>query len=152
MTQESSAKDEPTNCVDSWENSVLRKEGHEAYKDFKRDQDTGRVSPSGHTPQTDTKRQGRGFNQTQVSETKSSGPEGSPEGIAGDKTRVPKAGQKVQWQGDSGVIKGEAVEVLFEKKTINGEEVEAAKEEPKVVVKDSESGKVYVKSPDEVHF
>ena len=100
------------------------------------------------------KKRGRGANAEAPSKKQKSagGKHDEPIGAAGDKTRVPKKGQKVQWHSLPGYVDGEVVEVLYEEKTVDGKSVKASKEDPRVVLKSESSGKICVHKPEAVYF
>lgn len=75
-----------------------------------------------------------------------------PSGTAGDKTRVPEKGQKVQWHSLPGYVNGEVVEVAYEEKTVEGKTVKASKNDPRVVLRSEASGKIAVHKPQAVYF
>lgn len=75
-----------------------------------------------------------------------------PSGTAGDKTRVPEKGQKVQWHSLPGYVNGEVVEVVYEPKTVEGKTVKASKNDPRVVLRSEASGKIAVHKPQAVYF
>lgn len=70
----------------------------------------------------------------------------------GSKDRLPKKGQEVQWKSLPGWVKGEVVEIATEEKKVEGKQVKASKEDPRIVLKSSSSGKIAVHKPDAVCF
>jgi len=69
-------------------------------------------------------------------------------GQRGSHDRLPKKGQKAQWKAMPGYVDGEVVEVLTEGKDVDGKSVKASKDDPKIVLKSSSSGKICVHKPD----
>ncbi|KAF3763110.1 hypothetical protein M406DRAFT_331675 [Cryphonectria parasitica EP155] len=70
----------------------------------------------------------------------------------GSKDRLPKKGQKnVHWKAMPGWVEGEVVEIARTTKSVDGKQVKASKDDPKVVLK-SKSGKICVHKPDNVYF
>jgi hypothetical protein len=106
--------------------------------------------------QTTAKKRGGGANVREGADKKkkktSNGNRGEPSGTAGDKTRVPEKGQKVQLSASPGIVNGEVIEVIYEEKTVEGQLVKASKEDPHIVLKNEASGEVSVHKPDAVYF
>jgi hypothetical protein len=154
-------KKNATDCTQHWEDTAYRKQGQKEYREFK-DQEQGSetrsekdvhsdASSNGKDQQSDTKKRGRGANQKEANKKhKTSNTEAK--GTAGDKTRVPEKGQKVQWKALPGMVDGEVVEVVYEKKTVQGKTANGSKEDPRVVLKSSSSGKIAVHKPEAVYF
>ncbi|KAI9694484.1 MAG: hypothetical protein M1822_000100 [Bathelium mastoideum] len=71
---------------------------------------------------------------------------------AGSKDRVPKEGQKVVWKSLPGYVDGEVIEVLYDEKEVDGKKVKAKKNDPRIVLKSSSSGKICVHKPDAIYF
>jgi hypothetical protein len=162
-------KKDAVSCSQHWEDSVQMEGGQDEYKKFKEadakaadaeaEDDAGSTetgSQGSEEEQTTVKKRGGGANSRRGANKKQrktgDGDKGEPQGIAGDKTRVPDKGQKVQWSAPSGIVNGEVVEVLYEEKTIEGQLVKASKEDPHVVVKSDASGEICVHTPDAVYF
>ncbi|KAF2157162.1 hypothetical protein K461DRAFT_309326 [Myriangium duriaei CBS 260.36] len=71
----------------------------------------------------------------------------------GSNKRLPKKGQKVHWKSLPGWVEGEVLEIVKEKKSVEGKEVKATKEEPRIVLRShAKSGKVAVHKPEAVYF
>ncbi|KAF2733253.1 hypothetical protein EJ04DRAFT_513348 [Polyplosphaeria fusca] len=155
-------------CAQHWEDAVQLRDGQEAYDSFKDDEktdgegsqqtesenDRGSASDqSGDQGKQQTKKRGRGANQKGSSKRqKNGGDKYKANGAAGDKTRVPQEGQKVQWKALPGMVDGEVVEVVYEEKTVEGKKVKGSKEDPRIVLKSSSSGKIAVHKPEAVYF
>jgi hypothetical protein len=148
----SSNKAAAKDCTQHWEDAVHMKEGQDEYERFK-DADEQEAQKEDQGEEANTKKRGRGANQNGANKKqKSGGSKDEPRGTAGDKTRVPKKGQKVQWHSLPGYIDGEVVEVVYEEKTIEGKSVKGSKEDPRVVLKSASSGKIAVHKPEAVYF
>lgn len=153
-------------CIHHWEDAAVLKKGQEDYREFKDQtqhdgvsQEQAQIDHSEAAHSDDqgkdasSKKRGRGANQSGASKKqKSSGTSGEPRGTAGDKTRVPRVGQTVQWKALPGYVEGEVVEVVYEQKTVQGKSVKAGKEDPRVVLRSSASGKIAVHKPEAVYF
>ncbi|ORY15004.1 hypothetical protein BCR34DRAFT_598711 [Clohesyomyces aquaticus] len=166
--EKQSAKD----CTTHWEDAVHVDNGNKEYLKFKdaenkaedvdmKDaEDSGQQSSrTGSTHedgdsgrQANSKKRGRGAHHNDGSKKQKSSSKDEPQGIAGDKTRVPKAGQQVQWKTIAGFVDGEVVEVVYEEKSVDGKKVKASKEDPRIVLKSSSSGKTAVHKPEAVYF
>jgi hypothetical protein len=139
------------NCTEHWEDEVHLAKNLEAYKSF---QETNRASATASDKEA-KKRPNKTASSSSTAPNKkhkSNGAHDDPVGAAGSITRVPKTGQKVQWYALSGYVDGEVVEVVYEEKEVEGEKVEASKEDPRVVVRSEGKGKVCVHKPDDVFF
>jgi hypothetical protein len=164
-------KKDAVSCAQHWEDSVQIGDGQEEYKKFKEadakaaeaeaeaEDDAGSTetgSQGSEEEQTTTKKRGGGANTRREPNKKQrktgDGDKGEPQGVAGDKTRLPDKGQKVQWSESPGIVDGEVVEVLYEEKTVEGQLVKGSKEDPYVVVKSDVSGKICVHKPDALYF
>ncbi|ETN42667.1 uncharacterized protein HMPREF1541_01824 [Cyphellophora europaea CBS 101466] len=66
--------------------------------------------------------------------------------------RLPKKGTKAYWKAMPGWVDGDVVEVLKKGKSVDGKQVKASKDDPKVVLKSSSSGKICVHKVDNVYF
>ncbi|KAJ4345732.1 uncharacterized protein N0V89_011867 [Didymosphaeria variabile] len=151
-------------CIHHWEDEQHMKIGQKAYQDFKKQNghneaasEEGQAhSGSAHSDDQEhptPKKRGSGANASGSNKKpKKGGSSSEPNGTAGDKTRVPKVGQKVQWKALPGLIDGEVVEVVYEEKTVEGKPVKGSKEDPRIVLKSSSSGKIAVHKPEAVHF
>ncbi|KAF1939246.1 hypothetical protein EJ02DRAFT_352694 [Clathrospora elynae] len=143
-----------TDCTTQWDDPDHMERNQAEYKKFL---EQNRNAKS--TPQDDHqgKKRGRGANANVASPKKKQKSNGGgrrdePIGAAGDKTRVPKKGQKVQWHSLPGYINGEVVEVVYEEMEVDGKSVKASKEDPRVVLKSGSSGKICVHKPEAVYF
>ena len=145
-------KSNAADCHNHWEDSLSREEGQ--YKEFKeKEAKTAEDKAQGQDTeeeQTAPKR-GGGANQSANQKTRQ-GSRGGPDGIAGDKTRVPDKGQKVQWETVTGLHEGEVVEVVYEETTVEGRAVKGSKEDPQLVLRCNSSGKIAVHKPEAVYF
>lgn len=151
-------KQEPQDCANHWEDAVRIRDGQEEYEKFKNDE-KGKVSngeensdSSGGEKSSNSRKRGRGANQSGSSKKQKGGSENEPVGPAGDKTRVPKKGQTVQWKALPGLVDGEVVEIVYEEKTVDGKTVKGSKEDPRIVLKSASSGKIAVHKPEAVYF
>ncbi|KAK4937468.1 hypothetical protein LTR10_021920 [Elasticomyces elasticus] len=70
----------------------------------------------------------------------------------GSSSRLPKKGQNVHWKSPQGFTDGTVVEVLKAGKEVDGKQVKASKDDPRIVVKSSKSGKIAVHKADSVYF
>jgi hypothetical protein len=67
--------------------------------------------------------------------------------------RLPDVGQTVSWKAMPGWVKGEVKEILRKAKTVNGKNVKATEEDPRVVLKShGPSGKLAVHKPEAIYF
>ncbi|KAF1975336.1 hypothetical protein BU23DRAFT_566896 [Bimuria novae-zelandiae CBS 107.79] len=107
------------------------------------------IRSSGHPRNAD---EGRANHQGPNKKAKTGSSSKEPQGTAGDKTRVPKVGQRVQWHALPGYVDGEVVEVVWEQKTVEGKAVKANPEDPRIVLKSSSLGKIAVHKPEAVYF
>jgi hypothetical protein len=156
----SNEKKNAISCTQHWEDSAHSKRGQELYRQFKaqdrKDAEAAQAdqSPAESNDQDEQpKKRGLGANQNGSSKKqKNGGSSSQPRGIAGDKTRVPTEGQKVQWHSESGWVDGELVEVVYKEKKVKGKSVKGSNEDPMVVLKSSTSGEIAVLSPDAVYF
>ena len=159
----SNGSEEANDCAAHWEDHHA-KNGSKEYQKFKeQDRKDEAASEEGQSEsesshgddqeQPKAKKRGRGANQKGSNKkTKPNGSSNEPQGTAGDKTRVPKVGQQVQWHSLPGYVDGEVVEVVYEEKTVEGKSVKASKEDPRVVLKSRSSGKIAVHKPEVVYF
>ncbi|KAF2132996.1 hypothetical protein P153DRAFT_268250, partial [Dothidotthia symphoricarpi CBS 119687] len=145
-------------CTEYWEDAEHLAHNQAEYKKFKT-QEQKIIDASDNEQHSDSatsttgKKRGRGANAPATNKKhKIAGRHDSPTGAAGDKTRVPSQGQKVQWQSVAGYITGEVVEVLYEDKKVDGKSVKATKEDPRVVLKSDASGKTIVHKPEVVYW
>lgn len=155
-------------CSQHWENAAQSKDEHDQYQKFKDQEKAADEEQSGESERTDseqngsdqaenqeetTSKRGRGVNQRGPNKKqKKNGRKDQPNGTAGDKTRVPEVGQKVQWKALPGIVDGEVIEVVYEEKKVDGKTVKGSKEDPRVVLKSSSSGKIDIHKPEVVYF
>jgi hypothetical protein len=66
--------------------------------------------------------------------------------------RLPKKGHQAHWKAMPGWVDGEVVEVLKSGKKVDGKQVKASKDDPKIVLKSKSSGKICVHKPSAVYF
>jgi len=146
-------KKSTTDCTTQWDDPEHMENNQREYKKFMED---NRKSKSTSPDDRPGKKRGQGANADLPSASKkhkgTSGINDEPMAPTGDKTRVPQKGHKVQWHSGSGYVTGEVVEVLYEDKEVNGEKVEASKEDPRVMLKTDSTGKVCVHKPEAVYF
>lgn len=97
-------------------------------------------------------------NNTTTSKPESNGTVGSkhdtaePPAQQGSKSRLPKKGQTVHWKALPGWVKGTVVEVVNTSKEVDGKQVKAGKNDPRIVLRSSSSGKIAIHKPDSVYF
>jgi hypothetical protein len=144
-------KKSKTDCTTQWDDPDHMENDQREYQKFL---ESNRKSKGSAQEDHPGKKRGRGANAEAPSKKQKSagGKHDEPIGAAGDKTRVPKKGQKVQWHSLPGYVDGEVVEVLYEEKTVDGKSVKASKEDPRVVLKSESSGKICVHKPEAVYF
>ncbi|KNG44586.1 hypothetical protein TW65_08511 [Stemphylium lycopersici] len=140
-----------TDCTTHWDDPEHMERNQ---REFKRFQEDNRKSKNTSQDDQAGKKRGRGanVNPPNKKQKNTGGKQDGPTGAAGDKTRVPKKGQKVQWHSLPGYVNGEVVEVLYEEKDVDGKHVKASKEDPRVVLKSDSSGKICVHKPEAVYF
>jgi hypothetical protein len=172
QSRKDSKSNEPKDCASHWEDAVQLKKGPEEYEKFKaqeaekenedtvmedddedEDEDEDAASASTSSQEDQPKKRGRGANASTSASNKKQkqNSKDEPNGTAGDKTRVPQQGQKVQWKALSNIADGEVVEVVYEEKTVGGKTAKGSKEDPRVVVK-TENGKTVVHKPGALYF
>ena len=66
--------------------------------------------------------------------------------------RMPKKGQQAHWKAMPGWVDGEVVEIVKSSKKVDGKQVKASKDDPKIVLKSNASGKICVHKVDAVYF
>jgi hypothetical protein len=144
-------KKSKTDCTTQWDDPDHMEDDQREYQKFL---ESSRKSKSGPQDEHAGKKRGRGANTEAPSKKQKSagGKHDERIGAAGDKTRVPKKGQKVQWHSLPGYVDGEVVEVVYEEKEVDGKSVKASKEDPRVVLKSDSSGKICVHKPEAVYF
>jgi hypothetical protein len=167
-------RNKATDCLAHWEDENHLADNAAAYKEFQAEsrKKAAAVAPdspkpaSRPPPETSIHKdhgdvavgmkRGRGANHRAPDGSKKARSDSGsdvPDMPAGDKTRVPGVGQKVHWKvdGGEGYVHGEVVEVLYADKTVEGEKVEASKEDPVLVLKTTD-GEGSVQKPENVHF
>lgn len=70
----------------------------------------------------------------------------------GSAERLPEVGQQVEWKALPGFVDGEVVEILREEKEVDGKNVKAGEDDPRIVLKSNKSGKICVHKPEAVYF
>ena len=73
-------------------------------------------------------------------------------GKQGSKDRLPKEGQKVSWKAMPGYVEGEVVEILKKGKKVDGKQVKATEQDPRIVLKSEKSGKICVHKPEACYY
>jgi hypothetical protein len=151
-----------TGCHDHWEDAEHLARNLAAYKEFQEnnrkptDGAQGGSSPTARDDEGEISGKKRSRGQNASSPNKKQKSHGlkhdEPSGTAGDKDRVPKEGQKVQWNSIAGYVDGEVVEVVYEEKSVDGKSVKGSKEDPRVVLRSDASGKICVHKPEAVWF
>jgi hypothetical protein len=136
-----------TACTTHWEDPEHLEKNLQAYKTF---QEKNRKTAKDNADQA--KKRGNASNGNSPNKKQKSSGKDEPRGAAGSITRVPKKGQKVQWHSLPGYVDGEAVEVVYEEKEVDGKKVKASKEDPRIVLKSASSGKICVHKPEAVYF
>jgi hypothetical protein len=140
-----------TDCTTHWDDPEHMEANQKAYKKFLAD--NRKAKPATDEGNQGTKR-GRGANANAPTSPskKSKTSHSEPNGAVGDKTRVPKLGQQVQWHSVAGYVDGEVVEVVYEEKEVEGKMAKGSKEDPRLVLRSGVSGKVVVHKPEAVFF
>lgn len=111
--------------------------------------------------QTGQKRKQSGDKQANGSTKKQKSGGNAPKGTVGSKhmpdeepaprgsaDRLPKKGQSITWKAMPGFVEGKVTEVLTRGRKVDGKEVKASKDDPKIVMTSNSSGKVCVHKPD----
>ncbi|KAH8767348.1 hypothetical protein F5883DRAFT_521957 [Diaporthe sp. PMI_573] len=70
----------------------------------------------------------------------------------GSADRLPEVGQQVEWKALPGFVDGEVVEILREEKEVDGNNVMASEDDPRLVLKSNKSGKICVHKPEALYF
>lgn len=70
----------------------------------------------------------------------------------GSAERLPEVGQQVEWKALPGFVDGEVVEILREAKEVDGKNVKASEDDPRLVLKSNKSGKICVHKPEALYF
>lgn len=70
----------------------------------------------------------------------------------GSADRLPEVGQQVEWKALPGFVDGEVVEILREEKEVDGKNVKASEDDPRLVLKSNKSGKICVHKPEALYF
>ncbi|KAF2106683.1 hypothetical protein BDV96DRAFT_590696 [Lophiotrema nucula] len=163
------ALNQADSCIHHWEKDAHIRDGMKHYQAFRdkdsrsdgdeimedqQEDDEGAGSNEGTVQEIpQIQKRGGGANQSgPKKKQKTNDRQDGPQGAAGDKTRVPKKGQTVQWKTIQGFVEGEAVEVVYEEKTVEGKSAKGSKEDPRVVLKSSSTGKIAVHKPEAVYF
>ena len=63
---------------------------------------------------------------------------------------MPKKGQEVHWKALPGYVRGSVIEVVRTEKKIDGKAIKSLKDDPRIVLKSSSSGKIAVHKPEAV--
>ena len=66
--------------------------------------------------------------------------------------RLPEKGQSVTWKALPGWVEGTVVEIARENKEVEGKSVKAGKDDPRIVLRSTSSGKIAVHKPEAVYF
>jgi hypothetical protein len=152
-----------TGCHEHWENPEHLERNLQEYKNFQEhnrkstaalDEAKVEAGAKGDQHEGGGIKRGRGANASSPNKKQKSNAANhdEPNGTAGDKTRVPQTGQKVQWKTIAGYTKGDVVEVVYKEKKVDGKTVKASKEDPRVVLKSDASGKISVHKTEAVYF
>ncbi len=139
------------NDCTGWEDPDHLERNLQEYKRFKENNKTQNKESKGQHDTKSTHGQKRGLGANAETSNKKSKLD-EPRGAAGDKTRVPRIGQKVQWHALPGYVDGEVVEVVYEGKEVEGKKIKASKEDPRIVLRSFSSGKICVHKPEVVYF
>jgi hypothetical protein len=75
-----------------------------------------------------------------------------PPAKQGSKDRIPKEGQKVHWKALPGYVEGEVVEMVYDRREVEGKTVKGSNNDPRIVLKSSSSGKIATHKPEAVFF
>ncbi|KAM3415320.1 hypothetical protein BST61_g8849 [Cercospora zeina] len=70
----------------------------------------------------------------------------------GSKDRLPKEGQQVQWLAMPGYVDGKVKEILKKSKKVDGKQVKASADDPKVVLVSNKSGKICIHKPEACYY
>ncbi|KAB2577878.1 uncharacterized protein LTHEOB_11657 [Lasiodiplodia theobromae] len=70
----------------------------------------------------------------------------------GSNNRLPEKGQQVHWKSMPGWVDGEVIEIAKEQKKVEGKDVKANEDDPRIVLKSNSSGKICVHKPEAVYF
>ncbi|EUC27353.1 hypothetical protein COCCADRAFT_10039 [Bipolaris zeicola 26-R-13] len=142
-----------SDCTTHWDDPEYMESNEREYRKFQQEERRPKGGSHEHEEEGGKKR-GRGANAVCPNKKakNTGGGDGEPTGAAGDKTRVPKRGQEVQWHGRGGIDKGQVVEVLYEEKEVEGKRVAASREDPRVVIKSELSGETRVLEAEAVYF
>ncbi|KAF2850690.1 hypothetical protein T440DRAFT_468267, partial [Plenodomus tracheiphilus IPT5] len=154
-----SGKKDATDCTSHWDDPESMERNQKEYKKFLEDNRRALKASRDEQQSDDStgKKRGRGKTSSNPGtpgkkQKGNDGKQKKPSGAAGSITRVPKKGQQVQWHSLPGWIDGEVVEVLYQEQEVDGNQVKASKEDPRVVLKSAASGKICVHKPEAVHF
>ena len=70
----------------------------------------------------------------------------------GSADRLPEVGQQVEWKALPGFVDGEVIEILREEKEVDGKNVKASEDDPRLVQKSNKSGKICVHKLEALYF
>ncbi|KKY21715.1 hypothetical protein UCRPC4_g03482 [Phaeomoniella chlamydospora] len=76
----------------------------------------------------------------------------TPLAAQGSNDRLPEKGNKVQWRAMRGWVKGEVTEILVSDKKVDGKDVKALKQDPRIVLNSDSRGKICVHKPDSIYI
>jgi hypothetical protein len=126
--------------------------------------DDNDVEPTkpGQKRKSNSKQQSNGTSTSKKKQKSSGGDSGNaPKGKVGSKhmdatepgprgsaDRLPKKGQSITWKAMPGYVDGEVTEVLTSGKKVDGKDVKASKQDPRIVTKSNNSGKICVHKPE----
>ncbi|KAF2026125.1 hypothetical protein EK21DRAFT_92667 [Setomelanomma holmii] len=141
-------------CTTHWEDPEHMERNFQAYKDFKGQQGRkySKDEGSGSEEQAKKRSNGASSSSSNKKQKTNANKHDEPSGTAGSKTRVPQKGQQVQWKALPGYVDGLVVEVVYGEKKVDGKNIKASKEDPRVVLKSDASGKICIHKPEAVYF
>jgi hypothetical protein len=70
----------------------------------------------------------------------------------GSADRLPKKGQAAQWKSLPGFVKGKVEDILTEAQEVDGKNVKASENDPRIVLKSDSSGKICVHKPEACYY
>jgi iron uptake system EfeUOB component EfeO/EfeM len=70
----------------------------------------------------------------------------------GSADRLPKKGQAAHWKALPGFVKGKVEDILTAAQKVNGKNVKASEEDPRIVLKSDSSGKICVHKPEACYY
>ncbi len=127
--------------------SVPRKAGEKRRRSQETENDAGEKPPRKKQKESTGSSKKKGENSIGSNHDKA-----DPPAEQGSKSRLPKKGQAVYWKSLPGWVEGSVVEVVKTRKEMDGKQVKASKDDPRIVLKSSSSGKIAVHKPDAVYF